>query len=71
MTDRKSDRTYWTTDSEISYIRNMGRYYPVECSRATLLQRYKQASLNRVDWAGMDRGRIMQALDRELMAYGG
>jgi hypothetical protein len=68
-------RTYWTTDDEIRFIAGLGTgkwstsYRVTQAGREQLLKRYKLAALDRVKWGGIDKGKVLEALDTELMSY--
>jgi hypothetical protein len=68
-------RTYWTTDDEIRFIKHIGTgkwsqsRSCLAAGREKLLRNYQQAALYRKVWGKMDRGKVMKAVDAELMVY--
>ena len=71
---KEKETVAWSTESEIEYINQIGTFRPDNKDRITFLKGYTAAIPNRVEWAGMDKMRIMkhsntllqENLDREL-----
>jgi len=62
------DSKRWTTHDEIVHIENIGNIHEGSpaLSRRELLDRYRIAAGRRADWCGMDRNKIMAAMQREM-----
>jgi len=68
-------RTYWTTDDEIRFIKHIGTgkwstsRSVMAAGREQLLRNYQQAALYRKVWGKIEKGKVMTALNVELMQY--
>lgn len=68
--DRKDNRG-WTTESELKYLNNIGRYHP-ENGKTTFdfLSAYINAAKKRVVWCGIDKRQVLlratELLHREM-----
>ena len=56
--------TTWGTESEISYINNMGSFCPNETVRSTpyrtMLVRYLDAAKRRGEWESVDKNKVIK-----------
>lgn len=68
-------RTYWTTDDEIRFIHALGTgkwsqsRAVMAAGREKLLRNYQQAALYRKVWGKIEKGKVLTALNVELMDY--
>ena len=68
-------RTVWSTYDEILFIQGLGRgkwsqsRAVMAAGREKLLRNYQQAALNRRFWGKIEKGKLMTALNVELMQY--
>ena len=54
-------RSGWTEAEEIEFISGIGTFSKLKLSRTELLRRYRQALRLRVNWDGIDKGRVLFA----------
>jgi hypothetical protein len=65
MTD--DSNAYHTTEHELEYIRNIGRWSPyAHYDRLQLLLGYQRAAFARYDWGHIHRGRVLEFLAEEI-----
>ena len=69
------NRTYWSTDCEIRFVRGIGTgkwsksHSVTKAGREQLLKRYKESCLNRTEWGPVDSGKVLKEVDRCLMDF--
>jgi hypothetical protein len=69
------NRTYWSTECEIRFVRYLGTgkwgksHNVSKAGREQLLKRYQQSCLNRKDWGPVDAGKVLKEVDRCLMDF--
>jgi hypothetical protein len=69
------NRTYWSTDSEVRFVRYLGTgkwgksHAVTKAGREQLLRRYQQSCLARTNWGDVEVGNVLREVDRCLMDF--
>lgn len=65
----RSGRT-WSTQDEVVFLKRIGEWawsHRVRShSRLELLRKYQQAAMSRANWDTLDRGAIMERVEKEI-----
>jgi hypothetical protein len=59
----------WTTADEVVFVRGIGAHSATRTPRRLLLEQYRHAAANRVDWGGLQPDIILTEVCRQLERF--